>query len=559
MKDELNRELDKTGLHDFSNRVFDVFADTAQRGYLFLCNMETNVSRWSRRAIEEFDLPGEYMYDAGRIWEQQIHPDDRPMYQRSMNLLYAGKITSQNLTYRARNKKGEYVMCSCESAIIKSRGEEPDYFAGTITNYGIADSVDNVTHLSSKASFLHRLDAMTKEEETTTVVMLVIDKLSSINTLYGYRFGDEVLRYFGGMLQKLVGERGTVYHMDTSMFGICMYDMDRAHTKGLYEEIRDMAYRGLEIDGKRVTLRILGSATIFGYAEGEADRITSNLGFAIGQSMGAYHGDLVFYDMEKHKHEFGDREMIGTIYQRIMTNFTGFSLYYQPIVDAATDHIVGAEALVRWQDDQYGFVPPGRFIPFIEQNACVYDLGNWIIWQALQDATEMRKVIPDFMINVNIAAPQLVRKEFRQEVLNALHDTAYPPENLCLELTERCRELDTEFLRNEIRFFRSHGIRVAMDDFGTGNASLQLVLELPLDEIKIDRSFIQDIQDQRVNQVLVSAITNGARAIHADICIEGIEDQELGNYLQRYDPTYYQGYYYSRPVSKEEFLSLISS
>lgn len=171
----------------------------------------------------------------------------------------------------------------------------------------------------------------------------------------------------------------------------------------------------------------------------------------------------------------------------------------------------------------------------------------------------MRQIIPDFIINVNIAAPQLERKEFRQEVLNALHDTAYPPENLCLELTERCRELDTDFLRGEIEFFRSNGIRVAMDDFGTGNASLQLVLELPLDEIKIDRSFVQNIQNQPMNQIMVSAIADGAGTIHADLCIEGIEDQALELYLQQYHPTYYQGYYYSKPVAKGDFLSLISS
>lgn len=155
--------------------------------------------------------------------------------------------------------------------------------------------------------------------------------------------------------------------------------------------------------------------------------------------------------------------------------------------------------------------------------------------------------------------PSWSRKEFRQEVLNALHDTAYPPENLCLELTERCRELDTDFLRGEIEFFRSQGIRVAMDDFGTGNASLQLVLELPLDEIKIDRSFVQNIQNQPMNQIIVSAIADGAGTIHADLCIEGIEDQALELYLQQYHPTYYQGYYYSKPVAKGDFLSLISS
>lgn len=416
-----------------------------------------------------------------------------------------------------------------------------------------------MTHLSSKSAFLERLEEMTEEDRSTTVMMLVIDKLSSINTLYGYRFGDEVLRFFGAELQKIVGERGTVYHMDTSMYGVCMHDMDRAQTKLLYEAIRAMAYRGFDIGDKHVTCRVLGSAAIFGNAHGEADRITANLGYAIGQSMTIYHGDIVFYNMEKHKHEFGDRDMIGTIYQQIMTDFSGFSLYYQPIVDARNNRIIGAEALIRWQDDKYGFVSPDRFIPFIEQNACIFELGNWVIWQALQDATEIRRIIPDFIINVNIAAPQLERPDFHYEVLNALHDTGYPPQNLCLELTERCRELDTNFLRNEIEFFRSQGIRVAMDDFGTGNASLQLILELPLDEIKIDRSFVQNIQNHPMNQIIVSAIADGARTIHADICIEGIEDQALELYLQQYHPTYYQGYYYSKPVAKGDFLSLISS
>ena len=156
------------------------------------------------------------------------------------------------------------------------------------------DEIDNVTHLSSKSAFLERLEEMTEEDRSTTVMMLVIDKLSSINTLYGYRFGDEVLRFFGAELQKIVGERGTVYHMDTSMYGVCMHDMDRAQTKLLYDAIRAMAYRGFDIGDKHVTCRVLGSAAIFGNAHGEVDRITANLGYAIGQSMTIYHGDIVF-------------------------------------------------------------------------------------------------------------------------------------------------------------------------------------------------------------------------------------------------------------------------
>ena len=287
--------------------------------------------------------------------------------------------------------------------------------------------------------------------------------------------------------------------------------------------------------------------------------MASNLGYAIGQSQAKYHGNVVFYNIEKHKHEFGDRDLVGLIYQNIMNGFAGFSIYYQPIVNAQSGKIVGAEALIRWEDEKYGMVLPNRFIPFVEQNPCIFDLGNWVLRRALMDAQEMRKIIPDFILNVNIAAPQLVREEFRESVMQALADTGYPAKNLCLELTERCRELDFEFMRQEITFFREKGIRVAMDDFGTGNASLQLVLELPIDEIKIDRTFLKDIESRKINQVLVSAAAIGAQTIGADVCIEGVEDQRMATYLQVYEPTYYQGYHYAKPLPKEEFLSLISS
>ena len=549
-------QLDKSGL---SNRIFDVFALTARRGYLFLCNMRTGVSRWSKRALQDFALPDEYMYNVWDIWESFVHPDDLAHYQEAIDLMLAGEYESQVLFYRAKNKKGEYVLCSCQSAIVRGEGDDPDYFVGTITNYGIADTMDSVTHLLSKSAFLKRVEELAEEEEQSTVMMVIIDKLSSVNTLYGYGFGDTVLREFGFRMQNLVGENGEVYHIEGAMFGICMYDTDRKTAEEIYKRIRQMAFQELVVEGKQITLATIASAVVFGYAKGAADSITANLGYAIAQSQTKYHGNVVFYNIEKHKHEFDDRDLVGVIYQNIMNGFSGFSVYYQPIVNAQSGKTIGAEALVRWEDEKYGMVSPNRFIPFVEQNPCIFDLGNWVLRRALMDAQEMRKIIPGFILNVNIAAPQLAREEFRESVMQALADTGYPAKNLCLELTERCRELDFEFMRQEITFFREKGIRVAMDDFGTGNASLQLVLELPIDEIKIDRTFLRDIESRKINQVLVSAAAIGAQTIGADVCIEGVEDQRMATYLQVYEPTYYQGYHYAKPLPKEEFLSLISS
>lgn len=547
-------DLDTSGL---SSRVFDVFSATARRNYLFMTNMWTNVSHWSPRAVEYFDLPGEYMYKVDEIWEPRIHPEDRAKYRKSLEDLFSGKTTFHDISYRVKNAQGQYVMCACEGRIIKGYQDEPDYFAGTIINYGIPDTVDRITNLPSKTAFQERLRQMTREECNSAVLMLVIDMFSSINSLYGYGVGEKILQLYGKKLMELVGDLGQIYHMDGAAFCICMDGVEKEEVQKLYQKIQRMGYERISIGELQVTLKTLGSATVFGYAKGKEELINSSLNYIIGKSREVFHSGLVFFDIDDHIHEMNDRDVLGVIYQDIMGDFSGFRVFYQPIVQAWTGAVVGAEALVRWESESYGMVTPGRFIPYIEQNPCIYELGNWVLKKALEDAKQMRDIVPEFIVNVNVAPPQLERSEFRGDVIRLLEETGYPPENLCLELTERCRELDFDFLREQINFFRGHNVRIAMDDFGTGNASLQLALELPVDEIKIDRAFIQDIQNQQLNQVLVSGIVRGAKAMKADICIEGIESEELGNYLQQYNPTYYQGYFYSRPISKEDFMQLI--
>ena len=126
-----------------------------------------------------------------------------------------------------------------------------------------------------------------------------------------------------------------------------------------------------------------------------------------------------------------------------------------------------------------------------------------------------------------------------------------------MELTERCKFINIELLKSEMEYFRSLGIKIAIDDFGTGNATLNLLAELPVDELKVDMSFVKGIQDSKKNQVLVQTIVSCANALGYNSCIEGVEDEELCNYLHRYDSTYYQGYHFSKPVSIEEFKKLL--
>ena len=190
---------------------------------------------------------------------------------------------------------------------------------------------------------------------------------------------------------------------------------------------------------------------------------------------------------------------------------------------------------------------------WLEQDPCIFDLGNWILRTALTDVQKLREETEGFFVNVNVAAAQLERREFRSAVMNILKETGAKPEELCLELTERCRDLDIHFLRGEVEFFHSQGIKIALDDFGTGNSSLSLALELPFDELKVDMSFIRDIKQKPQNQAMVQSIVDYARRTNTETCIEGIEDKEVSDYIEKFGSTWQQGYYYSKPVPIEQF------
>ena len=169
----------------------------------------------------------------------------------------------------------------------------------------------------------------------------------------------------------------------------------------------------------------------------------------------------------------------------------------------------------------------------------------------------MLKKAPDFFINVNVSAKQLEQKSFRDVVLSLLKENDYPPNHLCLEITERCRQLPIDVINEEVCFLQQYGIHFAMDDYGTGNASSSIVLGVPMNEIKIDMSFIKGILNNEKQQMLVKNIVNFARSTNMKSCIEGVEDKSLQDYLRSFGATWFQGYYYSKPVGEEQLKKLL--
>ena len=267
--------------------------------------------------------------------------------------------------------------------------------------------------------------------------------------------------------------------------------------------------------------------------------------------------ELVVFDDEMHESNYKMMELLDAVKAAVRNNCEGFYLCYQPFVSTTTGKIIGAEALLRFRSPIYGEVSPGRFVPYLESHTCFYDLSIWVLKKAIEDTKLLLSENPKFFVNVNMSYSQLEREAFKYEVVSILDEMEFPHENLQLELTERCRNLDLDYLREELQFFRDQRIKVALDDFGTGNSTINLLCELPITCVKIDQTFIRNILNKTNNQVVVNSTVDCAKRLGLNVCMEGVETHEIREFIGQYAASYHQGYYYSRPVEFVRFKEIL--
>ncbi len=540
------QQLNVTGLTD---RIFDAFAATGGRNYLTMGNLSTNVSRWSQAAVDYFGLPGEFIYDNATVWMEYIHPDDRATYWADISAVFNGKKKEHDIEYRVRNKRGEYVVCTCRGRILKGKSGEPDLFVATLINHGIGETIDPITGLHNERILAPYMEKLLREKTRVSFLTVKICSFSRINLLYGHLTGNQILGQFSGILRKIVGQKGRIFRIGDTRFTLCLPGMDAEDVSKLYTDLTSAARFEITMDSITIPLRLAGGT--FAVDEkytGSVATVRNNLTSVLERSEQEGHGRLTFYGDPARGESQVDFKLLTAIYQDAVTERKGFRLEYQPIHQMDTGEAIGAEALLRWRDEEFGKVHPGQFVPWLENDPCFFQVGWWILRKALTDAREMLPVVPGFVIKVNITVLQLEDERFNAMVLDVLRETGFPPQQLCLELTERCRELDEEYLKSQIEFFHRFGIQIALDDVGTGFSSLGVLLNLPIDEVKLDKSFITDIRSREANQAYVGAIVDATRRLGLHSCLEGIEDRKTYEYLRSLGATCCQGYYFSKSL-----------
>ena len=532
-------------------------ASLAKKSYYSITNLKSGITWWSESTLEYFGLEQNYTAIGKEKTKRELHPDDVETFKYCFGRRVEGNDLDKSWEYRVKDGD-KYNRFNAMSRMISDNEGKPLLLITRFVNYGLSDEVDTVTGLRTEAVLTRQLNEYISEGRRGALLKVNLDQFSHISVMYGAAFGDKVLNCVAQLLINILHDNSNIYKLSGVKFVLALGDIPRKKLREIYEKIEDAMEDNVDVEGKKIPLRISAGAVYIEPYMTDSNAVRSRLTYAVNHSRYEHHGELVIFNDEMggkdNQHQF---ELIALIHQCATSDFDGFKLFYQPIADTKNGTIRGMEALIRWEKEPYGIISPGIFMEWLEEDPCIFDLGNWILRTALNDIKKVRDELPGCFVNVNVSAAQLERREFRQSVMNILSETGARPEELCLELTERCRDLDVDFLKGEVDFFHSKGIKIALDDFGTGNSSLSLALELPFDELKVDMSFIRDIKDKPQNQAMVQSIIDYAKRTKTETCIEGIENREVDDYIKKFGATWHQGYYYSKPVPIESIEKLI--
>lgn len=389
---------------------------------------------------------------------------------------------------------------------------------------------------------------------TCAVVYLDLDNFQRINDLYGQYFGDDVLQVAGRTMVKFLEPEALVARPGGDEFLILFSQIEgqQAFAKRL-DRLRQFVAKPMTVQGREIKLAC--SIGVASYPEDgyNAEELIRNADSALHQAKKEGKNRHRFYELSIKTALIKRTEMERELNEALIRK--ELRLLYQPQVDLHSGRITGVEALLRWDSSFYGMVSPLEFIPLAEESGLIIPIGLWVLQQACQQIELWKQQrLGHLTVAVNLSPVQLHHEGFFKSVLQQLDRMGLAASSLCLEITESVLVDNLSQVSTILSRFRNMGVKIALDDFGTGYSSLNYLKNLPLDILKIDKTFIDNLKEGGVEKEIIRTIVSLAHILRLEVVAEGVETQEQYNYLRQIGCNKVQGYYLSRPIPAEEIL-----
>jgi diguanylate cyclase (GGDEF)-like protein/PAS domain S-box-containing protein len=540
--------------------------------YIFEPGIEGRCLYISPSVEDVLGYPRRQWLEERGLWDRLLHPDDSDrVVSNEAECARSGEKLVQE--YRLRATDGRDVWIRDEMTVVFDRqtGADPLFYGVFLdvsdrkrmeTELERLALFDPLTGLPNRALFADRLRqvlARRGRQTATAVYFLDVDRFKRINDSLGHAAGDDVLREVAERLQSVVRPEDTVARFGGDEFTILCESVG-----GVLEavSIADRLQRPLSNP-----LR----------AGGAELRLSASIGVAIAEPSDSGDGQHLIEDadaaMYRSKERGGARTelfdsamrdnavramRIEQELQRALEHGE-LRLYYQPGVDLATGQMTGAEALVRWEHPQRGLIVPEMFLNVAEETGLIVPLGAWVIGEACRQLAEWqsRPETAHLHLSLNLSARELTHPDVVSSVLSCVRESGIDPRSLTIEVTEHTAMADGDTGFRALRDLSNEGIRVAIDDFGTGYSSLEQLRRMPVDIVKVDRSFVSGMVDNSTDRELVAAVVGMGRALKLCVVAEGIETTEQADALRELGCDIGQGFLFSRPLPADQLDSTL--
>ena len=538
---------------EFNNEGLDnIFFESLckiSEDYYFMEN-ETGRSRWSPSAVNDFDLPGEYVNSSGAIIRSLVHPDDLKRYDAEISRIKNAEIDFYQVDYRMRKRNGDYIKVGCRGNVIRNDEGRIIWFTGVITR--LNGEVDPTTQIANV--YVAARDIMETFKNSTAkgaLMYLGIDNFKRINDLYTFSGGDEVIKKLALKLKGIIPPSAMLYRIDGDRFAVHYPYAVASDMQAIYNRAAEEAKEIRLSEKVDVSLTLSAGVCIYPQNAETPEKLRRNTQRAFERAKREGKNQITFYSQEIREQYIKKLRFTEVLKHSVKENFKGFELYYQPIVDPVTRKIVECEALLRWKNDEFPKASPADFIPILEETGLIKEVGEWVVENAISQVKQWGD--KNLIVNVNVSYKQLKDGNFAEYVLKIIDEYGYDPTKLVIELTESCKAHDISLLMKTLDKLREQHVLVALDDFGTGYASLDVLQDVSADLVKIEQKFVSGCRDNKVDRNIVKHIILLAHSLDMKVCMEGVETEEICQVAEEEKADTLQGYYFSRPVPAEEF------
>jgi len=533
----------------------------------FHYDLRKETIEFSKNFRESFpDMDLKYTGDIIALMAEEVIEDDRRRFLETFSRLIDEEADSFSIEFRVWGPNDQIKWLACRGKAVNDIGRQTRLIIGTIFDLTSMNEVrenveksfsrNELTGLPTRSSLLTETDELLHDREVLSAALVVIDikDFHVFNDRYGRDSGNKLLVAVAKKIRGNIPEGCRIYHISTDAFCILWPHATRVQVENYMKAVKEEMNEPMALERTSVYVAFSMSAALFPSCGNSAEELLVNAEIALHK---VKQDNRISYSIYTPQYKMELKERLDFEFQiskSIREDNHNFLLYYQPLLDARSERLVGCEALLRWKSPQGNLISPEKVITAVTATGQMNIVGDWILKTALRQCQEWidnSGASEDFYVHINVTAEDMARIDFADYVIELIPLYGLEPKNVLLEITETSLMKNLAICRQNMIKLRNNGIRIALDDFGTGYSSFNYLREFPVDEIKIDRAFVD--QDDRFNTSFISAIVLLTRSIGMTVCVEGIETAQKASRIRALGVDIFQGYYYDRPLSPDDF------